>query len=76
MKLYIERLINLREDNDLTQKQLAEVLNKSQQGYAHIENGRANLSVDDMITLCRYYDVSPEYILGFTDEIKNLKNKE
>lgn len=72
MKLYIQRFIDLREDNDLTQKQLAEVLNKSQQGYAHIENGRANLSIDDMTTLCKFYNVSPEYILGFTDEIKKL----
>ncbi len=73
MKLYIQRFIDLREDNDLTQKELATVLNKSQQGYAHIENGRANLSIDDMITLCKFYNISPEYILGFTDEAKKLK---
>jgi transcriptional regulator with XRE-family HTH domain len=75
VKLYIRRFIELREDNDLTQKQLAEVLNKSQQGYTHIENGRANLSVDDMTTLCKFYNISPEYILGFTNEIKKLDNK-
>ncbi len=70
MKIYIKRLTDLRIDRDLTQQQIAEVINKSQQGYAHIENGRANISVDDLIALCRFYKVSPEYVLGFTDKIK------
>ncbi len=70
MKIYIKRLTDLRIDNDLTQQQVADIINKSQQGYAHIENGRANISVDDLITLCRFYKVSPEYILGFTDKMK------
>ena len=70
MKIYIKRLIDLRTDSDLTQSDVAKVLNKSQQGYAHIENGRANISVDDVINLCKFYKVSPEYVLGFTDEIK------
>ncbi len=70
MKIYIKRLTDLRIDSDLTQQEVAEVINKSQQGYAHIENGRANISVDDLITLCRFYKVSPEYVLGFTDKIK------
>lgn len=70
LKIYIKRLIDLRTDSDLTQSDVAKVLNKSQQGYAHIENGRANISVDDVIKLCKFYKVSPEYVLGFTDEIK------
>lgn len=70
LKVYIKRLIDLRIDNDLTQSDVAQVLNKSQQGYAHLENGRANISVDDIIKLCKFYKVSSEYVLGFTDEIK------
>ena len=73
MKVYIKRLVDLRVDSDLTQKEVGEILNKSQQGYAHIENGNAQISVDDLITLCNYYNVSPEYVLGFTDELKKLK---
>ena len=72
MKIYIKRLIDLRTDADLTQTDVAKVLNKSQQGYAHLENGRANISVDDLITLCKFYEVSPLYVLGFTDEIIKL----
>ncbi len=70
MKIYIKRLTDLRIDNDLTQIEVAKIINKSQQGYAHIENGRANISVDDLIILCEFYKVSPDYILGFTDKIK------
>lgn len=73
MSIYIQRLIDLRTDSDLTQKQVGEVINKSQQGYAHIENGKAQISVDDLITLCNFYNVSPEYVLGFTDEMKRIK---
>ena len=65
---YIQRIKDLREDKDLSQQQLALILKKSQQGYAHIENQRARLSIDDLIILCRYYNVSSDYILGFTDK--------
>lgn len=68
MKTYIQRLTDLHIDNDLTQGQVAEIIHKSQQGYAHIENGRANISVDDLITLCNFYKATPDYILGFTDK--------
>lgn len=73
LKIYIQRLIDLRTDSDLTQTAVGKVINKSQQGYDHIENGRANISVDDIITLCKFYNVSPLYVLGFTDKIEKLK---
>lgn len=73
LKIYIQRLIDLRIDSDLTQTAVGKVINKSQQGYDHIENGRANISVDDIITLCKFYNVSPLYVLGFIDEIEKLK---
>ena len=73
--IYTERIKALREDNDKKQKEIAIVLKKSQQGYAHIENEQARLSIDDLITLCRYYDISADYILGFTDQIKPLPKK-
>ena len=64
---YRERLRNLREDRDLTQAQVAAVINKSQQGYSHIESGRAELKIDDLITLCQFYGVSADYMIGLKD---------
>ena len=65
---YRERMRNLREDNDLTQKELGAVINKSQQGYSHIEDGRAELKIDDLIKLCHFYKVSSDYFIGMTDK--------
>jgi len=67
---YRERLRALREDHDLTQAQLGRILNKSQQGYNHIEAGRAELKIDDLITLCKLYHLSADYIIGLSDEKK------
>ena len=67
---YRERLKALREDHDYTQAYIGEVLNKSQQGYNHIEAGRAELKIEDLAILCRLYQVSADYIIGLTDEIK------
>ena len=61
---YRERMRALREDKDLTQQQVAEILNKSQQGYNHIENGRAELKIEDLIKLCDFYNVSADYFIG------------
>ena len=65
---YRERMRNLREDNDLTQREVAKIINKSQRGYSHIEEGRAELKIDDMIKLCKFYGVSADYFVGMTDE--------
>ena len=65
---YRERIKSVREDRDLTQAQIGKVLNKSQQGYNHIETGRAELKIEDLILLCKYYDLSADYLIGLTDE--------
>ncbi len=64
---YRTRMRNIREDRDLTQKQVGEIINKSQQGYNHIETGRAELKIEDLIKLCRFYNVSADYFIGLTD---------
>ena len=64
---YRVRMRNLREDSDLTQKEIGKVINKSQQGYSHIEDGRAELKIDDLIKLCRFYGVTSDYFIGLTD---------
>ncbi|MBE6579604.1 MAG: helix-turn-helix transcriptional regulator [Ruminococcaceae bacterium] len=65
---YRARLRALREDRDLTQTEIGKLLNKSQQGYSHIEEGRAELKIDDLAKLCRFYQVSADYIIGLKDE--------
>ena len=70
---YRTRLRNVREDRDLTQAQVGKVLNKSQQGYNHIEAGRAELKIDDLVKLCRFYDLSADYLIGLTDREKPYK---
>ena len=65
---YRRRLRDLREDRDLTQAQLGKLLHKSQQGYNHIEAGRAELKIEDLIVLCRFYGVSADYLIGLTDK--------
>ena len=71
MNQYRERLRALREDRDLTQADLGKLLNKSQQGYNHIEAGRAELKIEDLATLCRFYGVSADYIIGLCDNKAN-----
>lgn len=67
---YRTRMRNLREDRDLTQRELGQVINKSQQGYSHIEDGRAELKIEDLIKLCKFYGVSADYFIGETDNPK------
>ena len=72
---YVNRLRALREDRDLKQREVAKVINKSQQGYAHLENGISRFTIEDLTALCKFYDVSPEYVLGFTDKQNPLPKK-
>ena len=72
---YRERLRQVREDRDLTQAGIGRLLNKSQQGYNHIEAGRAELKIDDLKKLCRFYDLSADYLIGLSDEMKTEMKK-
>ena len=68
MKSYIDRIRELREDNDLSQAQLAEILNTTQQVYSRYEKGINEIPVRHIITLSRFYNVSCDYILGESDK--------
>ncbi len=70
---YRIRIRNIREDRDFTQAEIGKLLNKSQQGYNHIEAGRAELKIEDLATLCKFYNVSADYIIGLCNEEKKLK---
>ena len=61
---YRKRIRDLREDHDLTQEQVAQILGTSQTMYARYERGANELPFRHLIKLCRYYHVSSDYILG------------
>lgn len=61
------RLKDLREDNDLTQAQIAELLHIKQNTYSQYENGQRQIPLNCLIALARYYKTSTDYILGLTD---------
>lgn len=63
-----QRIRDLREDHDLTQKQIAKELNCSQQVYSNYELGQRDIPTDILIKLARFYQVSTDYILGLSDE--------
>ena len=67
--MYRKRMRSLREDRDLTQAEVGAVLNKTQQGYNHIEAGRAELKIEDLIKLCDLYGVTADYLIGRTDKM-------
>ena len=64
------RIRDMREDRDLTQKQLADHLHIRQNTYSQYETGQRQLPLDALIALARYYKTSADYLLGLTDERK------
>ncbi len=62
---YVKRMRDLREDRDLTQQQIAEVLGTSQTMYARYERGANELPLRHLLKLCSFYGVSTDYFLGF-----------
>lgn len=67
MKTYIERIRDLREDNDLLQKDVAKILNTTQQVYSRYEKGTTEMPIRHLVTLAKFYKVSADYILGLSD---------
>ena len=67
---YIQILKELREDKDLYQKDIAKILNTTQQYYSEYENGKRKLPIEHLIKLCEFYGVSADYILGLPKGMK------
>ena len=67
MKNWQDRIRELREDNDLTQAQIAKLLGTTQQVYSRYEHGVNELPIRHLITLCRFYKVSADYLLGLRE---------
>ena len=68
MKAYCELLRELRESRDLKQSDIATVLNTTQQVYSRYETGINELPLRHLVTLCRFYHVSADYLLGLNKE--------
>jgi len=70
MLSFLDRLRALREDNDLTQAQVARVLGTSQTMYARYERGANEMPIHHLLTLCRFYNVSADFLLGVSIDKK------
>ena len=68
-----KRIRDLREDKDLSQKEIANILNMSQTGYSKYEVGTNDVPTKILIQLANFYNTSVDYILGLTNEFKPYK---
>jgi len=64
------RIRDLREDKDITQKEMAHILNCSQQVYSNYELGQRDIPTDILIKIARHFNTSIDYLLGETDNPK------
>lgn len=75
MQTFLEKLKGLREDNDLTQTQIAEILGTSQTMYARYERGANEVPIRHLVTLCKFYNVSADYLLDTTPDPRCRQKK-
>lgn len=66
--MYLRRLKDLREDNDLYQKEVANIIKVSQQYYSEYEKGNRPIPLEKVIMLADYYNVSVDYLVGRTNK--------
>ena len=64
---YTERIRALREDNDMTQAKIAQLLKVGQKTYSDYELGKTRIPIDSLIVLAKFYNVSMDYICGVSD---------
>lgn len=64
---YNERIRTIREDADLTQQKVADLLHIGQRTYADYESGKTRIPVDNLMILAKFYNVSMDYITGASD---------
>lgn len=66
--MYGQRIRELRNERELTQHQLAQILNTTQKSISKYETERLDLSTETIIAICKFFEVSADYLLGLTDE--------
>lgn len=71
---FSQRIRDLRQDKDMKQKEIAEILGTTQQYYGQYEIGKRQLPIEHLIKLCIFYDVSADYIIGLTNNKKSYKD--
>lgn len=64
---YTQKIRDLREDHDMTQAQIAAVLNTTKNQVGKYERGEQDMNIKHLITLCNFYHVSADYILGLPE---------
>ncbi len=72
---FYQRLRDLRDDRGLSQKEIGELLQTTQQQYSRWESGLQEMPMHNFIILAKYYDVSLNYLAGLTDVPKTLDGK-
>lgn len=65
-----KRIRDLREDKELLQKDIAKILQTTQQYYSEYEKGKRQIPAEKIAILAKFYDTSADYILGLTNETK------
>ncbi len=70
---YFQRLKDIREDNDLTQNDIARLLETTRQQVSKWETGVQMMGIDKYIKLAKYYNISADYLLGLIDTPRKLK---
>ena len=67
---YPERIRELRQDNDLKQKDIAKMLGVAQTTYSQYELNKRPMPIEYLVALCKFYDISADYMLGLSDKSK------
>lgn len=65
--MFLPRLTDIRKQKGLSQRKVAEILNIPQQQYSRYENGKNEIPVRYIITLCRFYGISSDWLLGLEE---------
>lgn len=73
MEILTKRLRDTREDRDLTQTQIANLLDMKYQQYQNYESGKREMPIHHLKTLCKFYNISADYFFGFTDKPSPIK---
>ena len=63
------KIRDMREDRDLTQKQISQLLDCTQQTYSRYETGEITIDIYNLIKLAQFYNTSTDYLLGLTNEV-------
>lgn len=72
---YIERIQELREDNDYNQTQVANVINVAQTTYSDYERGQVRIPLEYLIRLAKFYDVDMNYLCGVSNQKRPFPQK-